>query len=108
LVVFLAALHAASAVAQEKDKNTLLLLLMTRLNDTELVLGKLFASLLNVLVMLAAALPVFMFTVVLGGVSFEQVARVFAVTLGATLAAGSLGSTVALWREKTFQTLATT
>jgi ABC-type transport system involved in multi-copper enzyme maturation permease subunit len=108
LVVFLSALHAASAVAQEKDKNTFLLLLMTRLRDTELVLGKLFASLLNVLVMAAAALPVFMFTVVIGGVSFEQVARVYAVTIGAALLAGSLGSTVALWREKTFQTLATT
>ena len=108
LVVFLSALHAASAVAQEKDKNTLLLLLMTRLSDMELVLGKLFASLLNVLVMVGAALPVFMFTVVIGGVSFEQVARVYAVTIGAALLAGSLGSTLALWREKTFQTLATT
>ena len=32
--------------------------------------------------------------------------RVFAVTLAAALAAGSIGSTLALWREKTFQTLA--
>jgi ABC-type transport system involved in multi-copper enzyme maturation permease subunit len=36
------------------------------------------------------------------------VARVFAVTLAAVLVAGSLGSTLALWREKTFQTLALT
>ena len=37
-----------------------------------------------------------------------QVLRVFAVTLLSALAAGSLGSLVALWREKTFQTLALT
>ena len=108
LVVFYSALLSASAVSHEKDKGTLLLLLLTRLTNQELVLGKLMASLLNVLVMLATALPIFMLVVLLGGVSFVQVFRVFAVTLVAALAAGSLGSTIALWREKTFQTLAMT
>jgi ABC-type transport system involved in multi-copper enzyme maturation permease subunit len=108
LMVFFSALLSASAVAHEKDKGTLLLLLLTRLTNRELVLGKLLASLLNVLVMLATALPIFMLVVLLGGVSFAQVFRVFAVTLVAALVAGSLGSTFALWREKTFQTLAMT
>ncbi len=108
LIVFLAALVAASAVAQEKDRRTLILLLMTRMGNIELVLGKLAASLLNVVTMLAAALPVFMMMTLFGGVSFTQVGRVFAVTLTTALAAGSLGSTLALWREKTFQTLAMT
>jgi hypothetical protein len=44
----------------------------------------------------------------LGGVSPEQILRVEAVTLVSALAAGSLGSTIALWREKTFQALAMT
>jgi len=108
LVVFLAALVAASAVSQEKDRRTLILLLMTRLTNNELVLGKLLASLLNVFAMLAVALPVFMLITLFGGVSFEQVWRVFGVTAAAALAAGSLGSMLALWREKTFQTLAMT
>ena len=49
LLTFLAALGSASAVSQEKDKKTILLLLMTRLSNHELVLGKLLASLLDVL-----------------------------------------------------------
>jgi ABC-type transport system involved in multi-copper enzyme maturation permease subunit len=108
LLTFLSALTAASGVAQEKDRRTLLLLLMTRLNNQELVLGKLLASLLEVLVMLAAALPVFMLLTLFGGVSADQVIRAFAVTLATVLAAGSLGSTVALAREKTFQSLSMT
>ena len=108
LMTFLAALRAASTVSQEKDKKTILLLLMTRLSNHELVLGKLLASLLDVLVMLASALPIFMLLTLFGGVSLEQVARVFLVTLATVLAAGSLGSTVALAREKTFQALAMT
>ena len=108
LMTFLAALRSASAVSQEKDKKTILLLLMTRLTNHELVLGKLFASLLDILVMLATAAPIFMLLTLFGGVSLAQVARVFAVTLATVLAAGSLGSTVALAREKTFQALAMT
>lgn len=108
LVVFLSAMVSASAVAQEKDRRTLILLLMTRMSNAELVLGKLAASLLHILAMLAAALPVFLLLTLFGGVSFEQVGRVFGVTLTTALAAGSLGSTLALWREKTFQTLAMT
>jgi ABC-type transport system involved in multi-copper enzyme maturation permease subunit len=108
LVVFFSALLAASAVALEKDRKTLILLLMSRLTNSELVLGRLMASLLNVLVMIAAGLPVFMLIVLFGGVSIGQVGRVLLVTLVTALAAGSLGSTLALWREKTFQTLAMT
>jgi ABC-type transport system involved in multi-copper enzyme maturation permease subunit len=108
LVAFLAALKAASAVAQEKDRGTLILLLMTRMSNTELVLGKLLASLLDVAVMLWVALPIFALVVLFGGVSLEAVMRVFAVTFATMLVAGSWGSTIALRNEKTFQTLAWT
>ena len=77
LLTFLAALRSASGVAQEKDKKTILLLLMTRLTNHELVLGKLLASLLDVLVMLATAAPIFMLLTLFGGVSLAQVGRVF-------------------------------
>ena len=95
LALFFSALLAASAVAQEKDRRTLVLLLMTRLSNSELVLGKLFSSLLQVFVFLAAALPLFLLLGLLGGVSLEQIGRVFAVTAAAALAAGSLGSMLA-------------
>lgn len=108
LAILFSALLSASAVSQEKDRKTLILLLLTNLSNSELVLGKLLASLLSVLTMLAAALPLFMLSALLGGVSFEQIGRAFAVTLASALVAGSLGSTLALWREKTFQTLALT
>ncbi|MCC6127159.1 MAG: ABC transporter permease subunit [Pirellulales bacterium] len=106
--VFFSAMLAAAAVAQEKDRKTLLLLLLTRLTNSELVLGKLFAGMLSVFVMLLAGLPLFIMLALLGGISAEQIARVFAVTLAAALACGSLGSFIALWREKTFQALALT
>ncbi|MDR2344764.1 MAG: ABC transporter permease subunit [Planctomycetaceae bacterium] len=108
LAVFFAATIAASAVGQEKERKTLQLLLLTRMTNSELVLGKLFASLLNILMMLAISIPIFMIITLLGGISYYQIIRVLLVTLFAMTACGSLGSCVALWREKTFQAIATT
>ncbi len=106
LMLFLAAIQSASNVSVEKDRETLVLLLMSRLTNSELVLGKLFASLLGLGVMLLTSLPIFMLIVLFGGTSFAQVGWTFLVTAAAVLAAGSLGCTIAFWREKTFQALA--
>ena len=103
-----AALLTTAAVAQEKDRKTLELLLLTRMTNSELVLGKLLASSLNVFVLVVAAVPLLMLLTLLGGISYGQVARVVGVTLAAAAVAASLGSTIALWREKTFQSIALT
>ena len=108
VTTFFAALMAASAVAQEKDRQTLDLLLMTRLSNGELVLGKLFASLIMVAVLVIAALPIFALLCLFGGVAFDQVLRTTLVSLASILVAGSIGTTVAFWREKTFQALSGT
>jgi ABC-type transport system involved in multi-copper enzyme maturation permease subunit len=102
------ALLAAAAVAQEKDRRTFELLLLTRMTNVELVLGKLLASMLSVLVLILAGGPLLLLLALLGGVSHAQVFRVLGVTLATALAAGTVGSTIALWREKTFQSLAMT
>lgn len=108
MALFVSALCAASSVSREKDRGTLVLLLTTDLKNHELVLGKLSASMLTVIVLLFAALPLFMMMIMLGGIELHQILGMFFVTLTAALAAGSLGATIALWREKTFQTLALT
>ena len=103
------ALLVASAVALEKDRKTLDLLLMTNLSNSELVLGKLLAGMLSVRGgRRGGAGRLLAIISLLGGVSAGQILRVQAVTLASALAAGSLGSTIALWREKTFQALAMT
>jgi len=108
LLLFLSATQSASRVAIEKDRQTLILLLMTRMTNTELVMGKMLSSLLGVVTMLLTALPIFMLVVLFGGTSFEQVLWAFAVTLASCIVAASLGTMIGFWREKTFQALALT
>lgn len=105
---FQAAVGAASSVAQEKDRRTLLLLLLTRISGFELVVGKLTAALLGVGSMLLAALPLFLALTLFGGVSVPQVVDVYLVTIATLVAASSVGTVVGLWREKSFQTIAVT
>ena len=106
LVIFFALLLTAGNIAQEKDRRTLVLLLMTDLRNRELVLGKLGSSLLIVGVLLAASIPVFCLVHILGGVSLTQVMWSLGICVSSALAAGAWGALVAFWREKTFQTLA--
>ena len=106
LCLFFALLFAAGNVAQEKDRRTLILLLMTDLRSSELALGKLSASLLGVGVLIACGAPVFFLLRLAGGVSVGQIGWFLALCAAASLAAGAWGGLCAFWREKTFQSLA--
>src|SRR5262249_55830235 len=108
LLLFFAALSGASTVTQEKDRRTFVLLLLTDLRNHEIVLGKLVGSLLQIGLFLAGAVPILALNLLLGGVTGEQVVQATAILAGTALAAGSLGLLIALWREKTYQSLALT
>ena len=108
LAVLAAAMTAAVAVSVEKDRRTLELLLLSRLSERELVLGKLAASLLRVILMLVSAIPVFGIAALFGGVTGIQLGRLFVVTAAAALSAASIATTVAFWKDTTFQAVAIT
>ena len=59
LLLFFSALAAASTVGVEKDRRTFLLLLLTRLRNDEIVLGKLFGSLMQIMLLLLGSIPIF-------------------------------------------------
>ncbi|MSR32296.1 MAG: ABC transporter permease [Gemmataceae bacterium] len=107
-LLFFSALSAASAVSLEKDRRTFILLLITDLRDREIVVGKMLGSLLPIVFLLAGAAPVLASLLLLGGVAPFQVIQALVVLTATALVAGSLGGLIALWREKTFQSLALT
>jgi len=108
LILFFAPLFTAASIAHEKDRRTFLLLLMTDLSDLEIVLGKMLAGLLNVLAALAAGAGLLSICTLFGGISFGQVATLYAVTASSGLAGGAMGLVVALWRDRAFQSISLT
>lgn len=108
VLMFTAALAGTTAVSHEKDKQTIILLLMTSLNNAEVVLGKIGAGLLTAFNAFFASMPVMFMILLLGGVSVEQVIACSWVTACTLIACATIGATVAFWREKTFQSIAVT
>ena len=108
LMLFFAPLFTAASIAHEKDRRTFILLMMTDLSDLEIVLGKLIAGLMNILMMLAAGAGLLSICALLGGISFGQVAALVAVTASSGLAGGAMGLVVALWRDRSFQSISLT
>ena len=108
LAMLSAALTSVIAVGVEKDRRTLELLLVSRLDDAQLVLGKLSGSLLRTGLLLVAAVPVFALAAAFGGVTAAQIAKMFVVTAAAAAVAASVANAVAFWRDTTFQSLAIT
>ncbi len=108
VLLFMAALAGTIAVSQEKDKQTLILLLMTSLSNSEMVIGKIGAGLLTTMNAFLASLPIVFSVTLLGGVSMEQVLACSWVTFCALVASATLGATIAFWREKTFQSITVT
>lgn len=108
LVLFFAPLFTAASIAHEKDRRTFILLLMTDLSDLEVVLGKMIAALLKILAALAAAFGVMTVAALLGGISFAQIVNLYAVMASSGLAGGAMGLVVALWRDRSFQSISLT
>ena len=106
LLLFFAAISAAGTVAQEKDRRTFILLLITDMRDYEIVLGKLLGSLLPIGLLLLGSVPVLSMLLLMGGVGKEQVFQAVLILAATAFGSGSLGGLVALWRDKTFQSLA--
>jgi ABC-type transport system involved in multi-copper enzyme maturation permease subunit len=79
-VVVLTPAYLAGAIADERERGTLDLLLTTRLSDREIVLGKLAARLTHLGGILLAGLPLLAATQLWGGVELRVLLAAFAVT----------------------------
>lgn len=69
----------ASSITEEKEDDTLGLMLMTQLNPLSILLGKSTARLFDGLMLLAVQVPFTMLCVTLGGVSQGQIFRCYAI-----------------------------
>ena len=91
LVVFIVPGLTGPAIAGERDRQTLELLLSTQVSALWIVLGKLLASLSYVFLLMVASLPLFSLVFLFGGVSPGQVALAFVISLVSALTLGAIG-----------------
>ncbi|HLL79136.1 MAG TPA: ABC transporter permease [Ktedonobacteraceae bacterium] len=90
-VVFTAPAFTSTAVNGEKERQTYDLLICSRLNAFSLLSAKLIAGLANVLLLIAASLPLFSLVFFFGGVAPSQVLSLLVVYAMTALVAGTFG-----------------
>jgi ABC-type transport system involved in multi-copper enzyme maturation permease subunit len=96
LMCFLAPAFTASAITQERDSQTLNILLSTPLTNAQIVLGSLMSRLYFVIMLLVAGLPIFLVTMIYGGVTGGQVFESFALSGSTAVLTGALAIFIAM------------
>jgi ABC-type transport system involved in multi-copper enzyme maturation permease subunit len=91
LVCFIAPAFTSGQISLEREKQTLDLLISTPMRPGAIVIGKLFAALAFVFLMIVAALPISAIVLMYGGASVDDLVRQQLVLLATALALGSIG-----------------
>ncbi|HWE63663.1 MAG TPA: ABC transporter permease [Chloroflexota bacterium] len=96
LIVFITPATTAAAISGERQRQTLDLLLVTRLSSLGITVGKLLAAIAFDLLLILCSLPIFALVFLFGGVEPGQVARVFLLFLMLIFSFGSIGILVSV------------
>jgi len=89
LIVFIAPAFTATAINGEKERQTFDLLLCSKLSAFSLLAGKLIAGLVNVLLLIAASIPLFSLVFFFGGVSPLQILITLIIFIMTAIVAGT-------------------
>jgi len=96
LICFLAPAFTASAITQERDAQTFNILLSTPLTSGQIVFGSLMSRLFFVILLLLAGLPIFLMTMLYGGVTTSQIMESFILSGATAILTGALAIFVAM------------
>lgn len=96
LMCFLAPAFTAAAITQERDAQTYNILLSTPLSSAQIVFGSLMSRLYFVIMLLIAGLPIFLMTMVYGGVTSSQVFESFMLSASTAIVTGALAIFIAM------------
>jgi ABC-type transport system involved in multi-copper enzyme maturation permease subunit len=91
LIMFIVPALTAGAISGEREKQTLDLVLCTRLKPISIVTGKLFASTSQTLLLIVSSLPLFSMVFLFGGISMKEVLQLFAFYIITAITIGSIG-----------------
>lgn len=101
LLVFIAPALTSGTISGERERQTLDLLLCTRMTPLSIILGKLIAALSQVVLLIVASLPIFSVVFLFGGISVANVIQLILFYLVVALLMGSIGIFASTFIKKT-------
>ncbi|HVC99168.1 MAG TPA: ABC transporter permease subunit [Pirellulales bacterium] len=96
---------AAGAITGEKERKSYEMLLASPLRPAAIVLGKLFASLSHVAVLIISSLPIVMLCLPLGGVSFYEVLAIYLALVVSVVTFGMISLACSSYFQRTAASL---
>lgn len=76
LLMFMVPSMSAPAITSEKEKQTLEVLLSTKMSSLSIIIGKLFASVSKVLILIIISLPIYGLSFLIGGIELENLFQI--------------------------------
>lgn len=101
IIIFIIPALTTGAISGEREKQTLDLLLTTRLSTFSIIIGKLFASLSHILLLIVASLPIFSIIFMYGGISFFELIQLIGFYIVTAVMVGSIGIFFSTFFKKT-------
>lgn len=101
LILFIAPALTAGSVAGERERQTLDLILCTKLAPRSIVWGKLLASMSHIIILIIASIPMFSIVFLYGGISVREIAQLFGFYIVTAIMAGSVGIFFSTYVKKT-------
>ena len=98
----------AGSITMEREKQTFDVLLSTRLTPWQIITGKYWASILQILLLIISGLPIYSLVFIYGGVSFFQALAVMITIIVVSMFIASLGILASATRQKTIAANVTT
>jgi ABC-type transport system involved in multi-copper enzyme maturation permease subunit len=100
LILFVTPATTAASVSGERQRQTLDLLLVTRLSALGITVGKLLAAVSFSLLLVVCTLPIFSVVFLFGGVGLDRIAELFLLFVLAVVGFGSLGLLVSVYTRR--------
>ena len=91
LILFVAPALTAGAISGEREKQTLDLVLVTKLSPRSIVTGKLIASISQVILLVVASLPIVSTVFLFGGITIKEMLQLFGFYIMTAIMVGSIG-----------------
>lgn len=101
LLIFIVPATTAGSISGERERSTLELLICTRMSSISIILGKLFSSLAEVIILLISSIPVMSTFFIFGGVSPGNIILIFGFYFVTAILFGSIGIFMSAFFKKT-------
>lgn len=101
LIILLVPALTAGTISGERERQTLDLLLITKISPFSIIMGKLMASISQIVLLILASVPIFSIIFVFGGVSISNIIILFLFFIATAIMVGSVGIFCSTYFKKT-------